>query len=106
MHLRDTTVEINHVEDMQNDYLYHSESAQGRWGLGVEQVTPERFDVSVNFREPGWDVAGVIRYWTFAERALAEARYLELQRLFEGFCEDVTMDEVMPRLPATERRNS
>lgn len=103
MHLRDTTMEANSAANMEQYYLYHSESSNGRWSLAVEQPTPESFSVSVLYKEPDWDVSGVIRYWVFGERAEAEARYLELQKLFEGLEETETLKSMPKRLPPTER---
>lgn len=103
MELRDTTVEANSGENMADYYLYHAQSADDRWALAVEQVRGDRFHVSVLVNEPGWDMFGVVRYWIFTDRAMAEARYLELQRLMAGVAEGATMQEVLPLLPTAER---
>ena len=83
MHLRDTTAETNAQGDMANYYLYHAESPQGLYGLAVEQVEADQYNVCVLFKEPGWDMYGVLRYWTYSDRAEAEANYLSLQKVFE-----------------------
>lgn len=103
MQLRDTTTEANSREDMQAYYLYHVESPHSRWAVAVEQVEPERFNVSVLYREPAWDVYGVIRYWGFRERSMAEARYLEAQRILGELDEEAGINEVVKALPADER---
>lgn len=103
MHLRDTTIEANKKEELDNYYLYHAESPQSIWGLAVEQVELDHYNVSVLFKEPDWDVFGVLRYWTVAERAEAEARYLELQKIFETLAEDVTLKTLQRALPEQER---
>ena len=103
MQLRDTTAEANNQENMANYYLYHSESANNAWGLAVEQVEADAFNVCVLYKEPDWDMYGVIRYWTFDDRAMAEARYLELQTLLRDVEESVGMKELLKTLPETER---
>jgi hypothetical protein len=103
MHLRDTTIEANNREEMANYYLYHAESPASTWGLAVEQVEADHFNVCVLFKEPAWDVFGVIRYWTVEDRAEAEARYLELQKIFETLDEGVTLKTLQRALPEEER---
>ena len=103
MLLRDNTMEANEREGMQTFYLYHVESPYGRWALGVEQPREGRFQVVVELREEGWDVAGAVRYWLYEDRAMAEARYLELQRLFEDLDEDAELSAIVAALPAIER---
>lgn len=104
MHLRDTTIEANNKENMANYYLYHAESPNSLYGLAVEQVEADLYNVNVLFKQPDWDVFGVLRYWSFDDRAVAEARYLELQKLFEGLEEDLDMKAVLKALPEEERR--
>ena len=103
MHLRDTTIEANTKENMANYDLDHAESPQSTYGLAVEQVESDQFNVCVLFKEPAWDVYGVLRYWTFDDRALAEARYLELQKAFETLDEGITMKALLRALPEEER---
>jgi hypothetical protein len=103
MNMRDTTVEANSGENMADYYLYHVQSEENRWALAVEQTRGDRFHVSVLMSEPGWDVFGAVRYWVFEERALAEARYLELQRLMADIDEQEDMKAVLAKLPAAER---
>lgn len=103
MLLRDNTQEANDREGMQAFYLYHVESPYGRWGLSVEHVQEGRYHVGVELREKDWDVAGMVRYWVYEERAMAEARYLELQRLFEDVDEETEMKAVLALLPEPER---
>jgi hypothetical protein len=103
MHLRDNTAEVNSQGDMANYYLYHSESPAGAYGVAVEQAEADVYNVSVLFKEPGWDMFGVLRYWTFGDRAEAEANYLSLQKAFEGIDEAAGMKEVLKALPEEQR---
>jgi hypothetical protein len=103
MKLRDTTVEANSGDDMADYYLYHAQSEGDRWAVAVEQMQIDRFHVSVLMKQPDWPVFGVLRYWVFPDRAMAEARYLELQRLLSAFAEDVAMKELMVKLPERDR---
>lgn len=103
MDLRDTTVEANSAPDMTAYYLYRMESPSGHWGLAVEQLELDRFSVAVTFQEPGWDVHGIARYWVYATRDLAEARFLELQRLFGGLDEALELRAMTALLPPEER---
>ena len=104
MHLRDTTEEANSKENMANYYLYHAEGPQGVYGLAVEQVEQEHYNVCVLFKEPGWDMYGVLRYWTFEDRAEAEASYLRLQNQFADIDEGIGMKALLRVLPEEERR--
>lgn len=104
MQMRDTTVEANNKADMADYYLYHSESEGSRWALAIEQPREDRYNVSVMYQEPGWDVFGVIRYWTYVDRAEAEARYLQLQGMFKELDEGISIKAVTRNLPATEPR--
>lgn len=104
MHMRDTTAEANTKAEMADYYIYHSESEASRWALAVEQPREGRFNVSVMYQEPGWDVFGVIRYWTYTDRAEAEARYLQLQGMFKDLDEGISIKAVTRNLPATEPR--
>jgi hypothetical protein len=101
--MRDTTMEANAKTNMAQYYLYHSESPASRWAIAVEQPTQETFNVSVLYREPDWDVFGTIRYWVFEDRVDAEARYLELQKLFRELAEDATIKAIVRQLPEEER---
>jgi hypothetical protein len=103
MELRDTTVEANSAPDMTAYYLYRMQSKQDRWGLAVEQLEADRFSVAVTYQEPGWPVHGVARYWVYATRDLAEARFLELQRLLGGEAEDQPLKALTAKLPPEER---
>jgi hypothetical protein len=103
MKLRDTTVEANSGEDMADYYLYFAQSAEDRWALAVEQMQLDRFHVSVLMKQADWPVFGVLRYWVFPDRAMAEARYLELQRLLADIAEDVPMKELLAKLPPRDR---
>lgn len=103
MELRDTTVEANSAPDMTAYYLYRMQSKADRWGLAVEQPETERFTVSVTYQEPGWDVHGIARYWVYATRDLAEARFLELQRLLGGLDEALELKAMTAALPEEER---
>lgn len=103
MLLRDNTMEANEREGMQTFYLYHVESPYSRWALGVEHVSEGRFQVVVELKEKEWDVAGAVRYWVFEDRAMAEARYLELQRLFEDLDEEAELKSILAVLPEVER---
>lgn len=105
MHLRDTTMEANNKENMANYYLYHSESPKGIYGLAVEQVEMDHFNVCVLFKDPAWgeDMFGVLRYWTFEDRAEAEAHYLNLQRVMADVDEDISMKAIQRVLPEEER---
>ena len=102
MDLRDTTVEANSAPDMTAYYLYRMESPTGRWGLAVEQLELDRFSVAVTYQEPGWDVHGIARYWVYATRDLAEARFLELQRLLGKLDEGQDLKAMVPHLPEEE----
>lgn len=102
MELRDTTVEANSAPDMTAYYLYRMQSKGDRWGLAVEQLETDRFSVAVTFQEPGWDVHGVARYWVYATRDLAEARFLELQRLLGKLDEDLDLKALTAELPEEE----
>lgn len=102
MELRDTTVEANSAAEMQNYYLYKMQSKADRWGIAVEQPETDRFTVAVTFQEPGWDVDGVARYWVYKTRDLAEAKFLELQRVLGGFEEDLALKELVKLLPPEE----
>ncbi|MFP5503266.1 MAG: hypothetical protein ACLGIN_12330 [Candidatus Sericytochromatia bacterium] len=102
MQMRDTTLDANSRAEMQNYYLYHAESPDARWAISVEQVVEGRFNVAVAYREPAWDVYGTIRYWVYDDRSLAEARYLELQRLFGDLDEAITMKALERNLPPVE----
>jgi hypothetical protein len=103
MHLRDTTMEANNKENMANYYLYHAESPQGVYGLAVEQVEADHFNVCVLFKEPAWDMYGVLRYWTFEDRAEAEAHYLNLQKVLADIDEGISMKAIQRVLPEEER---
>ena len=59
-------------------------------------------EVAVAYREPAWDVYGTIRYWVYDDRSLAEARYLELQRLFGDLDEAITMKALERNQPPVE----
>jgi hypothetical protein len=48
-------------------------------------------------------VHGVVRYWSFESRDLAEARYLELQRLLGEADEAADMRAMLALLPPVER---
>lgn len=103
MELKDTTAAANEAEDMSGYYLYHVSSPEGRWSVAVEQPENDRFNVAVLFRDPAWDLAGVLRYWNYGDRALAEARYLELQRILGGLPEETAMGDLVKALPPEER---
>lgn len=103
MNMRDTTVDANNRAEMADYYLYHVESPDARWAIAVEQATEARFNVSVMFREPGWDVYGTVRYWSYPERSMAEARYLQLQDLFKDLDEGITLKAMTRSLPEEER---
>lgn len=102
MDLRDTTVEANSAPDMTAYYLYRMMSTGDRWGLAVEHLEVDRFSVAVTYQEPGWDVHGVARYWVYATRDLAEARFLELQRLLGKLEESLDLKAMTPELPEEE----
>lgn len=102
MNMRDTTLEANERAEMQNFYLIHAESPDARWAVSIEQVTDDRFHVSVQYRDPAWDVYGTIRYWVAEDRAEAEARYLQLQGLFQEFDEGISVKTLLRRLPDEE----
>jgi hypothetical protein len=104
MHLRDTTIEANNKENMANYYLYHAESPANLYGLAVEQVEQDLYNVCVLYKEPDWDMYGVLRYWSFEDRAEAEARYLQLQTLFADVDEGISMKAIQRVLPEEERR--
>ncbi|MEB3196502.1 MAG: hypothetical protein VKP62_04790 [Candidatus Sericytochromatia bacterium] len=103
MDLTDTTVARNSEPDMAAYYLYRMESPARRWGLAVEQLREDRFHVAVTYAEPEWDVHGVVRYWSYETRDLAEARYLELQRVLGAVEESLEMKAILAVLPAVER---
>lgn len=84
-------------------YMYHLQSATDRWAIAVEQVRIDRFSVSVLYKEANWPDFGVIRYWTVDDRTMAEARYLELQRIFAGIDEGVGYKELARAIPPEER---
>jgi hypothetical protein len=104
MNLRDTTVEANSGENMADYYLYHIQSEENRWAIAVEQTRGDRFHVSVMVKQFGWDMYGVVRYWAFEERAMAEARYLELQRIFGELEEGIALEDLVKKLPPADRR--
>ena len=104
MILRDNTIEANSGENMADYYLYHVQSAEDRWAIAVEQTRADRFHVSVLVKQFGWDLFGVVRFWIFDERAMAEARYLELQRIFADLLEGVALEDLLKMLPEAERR--
>lgn len=104
MNLRDTTALANSKPDMAEYYLYHCESDTSRWAIAVEQPREDRYNVSVMYQEPGWDVFGVIRYWQYEDRPSAEARYLQLQNMFADLDEGITIKTLTRNLPATEPR--
>jgi hypothetical protein len=104
LNLRDTTLEANSGENMADYYLYHVQSEENRWALAVEQTRGDRFHVSVMVKQFGWDMYGVVRYWVFEERAMAEARYLELQRLLGELDEGIALEDLMKKLPPADRR--
>ncbi len=103
MELRDTTVEANSGPDMTAFYLYRMQSPTSRWGLAVEHPETDRFCVAVTFEEAGWDVYGTARYWMYPTRDLAEARFLELQRLLGGLDEGLDLRAMVAQLPPEER---
>ncbi|HEY9722627.1 MAG TPA: hypothetical protein V6D47_11465 [Oscillatoriaceae cyanobacterium] len=103
MELHDTTAAANEAEDMSGYYMYHVSSPASRWSVAVEQPEQDRFNVQVLFREPAWDLSGVLRYWTYSDRTLAEARYIELQRILGGLPEDSDMAAIVSALPPEER---
>ncbi|MDB5101984.1 MAG: hypothetical protein JWM80_6405 [Cyanobacteria bacterium RYN_339] len=104
MNLRDNTIDANSGENMADYYLYHFQSEQDRWALAVEQTAGNRFHVSVMVKQFGWDIHGVVRYWVFDERDMAEARLLELQGIFGGMEEGIALEDLIKKLPAAERR--
>lgn len=103
MDLKDTTVEANSAPDMTAYYLYRMESPAKRWGLAVEQLEHDRFSVAVTFQDDAWDMHGVARYWVFAARDEAEARFLELQRRLSELDEGLDLKAMNKQLPAQER---
>lgn len=103
MQLQDTTLERNAELEAETYYIYRLESPARRWGIAVEQLNPERFSVAVTYCEAAWDVHGVARYWAFDSRDLAEARYLELQRLLGNLDEEADLEAMLGALPAVER---
>lgn len=103
MELRDTTVEANSAPEMEHYYLYKMQSKGERWGLAVEQPELDRFTVAVTFKDPAWDIDGVARYWVYKTRDLAEARFLELQRVMGGLDEGLALEALVKQLPPEER---
>ncbi|MEB3330842.1 MAG: hypothetical protein VKQ33_16595 [Candidatus Sericytochromatia bacterium] len=103
MQLQDTTLERNAELEATAYYVYRLESPARRWGIAVEHLIADQFNVSVTYCEAGWDVHGVVRYWSFDSRDLAEARYLELQRLLGEADEASDMQAMLALLPPPER---
>jgi hypothetical protein len=103
MQLQDTTLDRNAELETSTYYIYRLESPSRRWGIAVEQVVADLFNVSVTYCEPDWDLHGVVRYWSFDSRDMAEARYLELQRLLGDADEATEMRALLATLPPTER---
>lgn len=104
MELRDTTVEANSGPEMEQYFLYKMQSKADRWGLAVEHPELERFTVAVTFQDAGWGLDGVARYWVFAARDEAEARFLELQRVLGALDEDLPLKELVAKLPEEDER--
>lgn len=104
MQLIDNTTEANATAEEGEAYLYHSTTGSGRWAIALEQTTATNYQVSVLFKAPDWAIGGVIRYWRFDDRALAEARYLELQTKLREIDEDLTIEAMLPKLPEPEQR--
>jgi hypothetical protein len=103
MKLRDTTEDANTREAPDNSYLHFAQSSNDKFAIAVEQPKSDSFNVAVLYKEPAWDLFGVIRYWVYAERVLAETRYLELQRIFDPLEESHDLKGVLAALPPQER---
>ena len=106
MDLADDTLAANSGPDMADYYMHHARAADGRWQLAVERANVGRFHVSVLLQDEGWDVAGTLRYWAFTDLALAEARFLELQRIFKELPDDAIMRAVLSALPPADKRGT
>lgn len=105
MQLIDDTIEANATAEEGEAYLYHAKTASGRWAIALEQTSATHYQVSVLFRAPDWALGGVIRYWRFEDRALAEARYLELQTRLRDLDEALDIEGLLPALPGAEHRS-
>ncbi len=103
MELRDTTLAVNQAPRDDNNYLYHLESANGRWAIAIEHFREAHFNVCVMYRDPDWDLHGVIRYWKCSARDMAEARFLALQNLFANLDADLALTDMLRHLPPEER---
>lgn len=103
MELEETTAARNAEPEMESYYLHRLESPSRRWGLAVEQVKSDNFSVSVTYMEPDWPVYGVARHWSYESRDVAEALYLQLQKLLADVDEQTDLRGVTALLPQAER---
>jgi hypothetical protein len=103
MELEETTAARNAEPEMESYYLHRLESPSRRWGLAVEQIKADNFSVSVTYMEPNWPVHGVARHWSYESRDVAEALYLQLQKLLADVDEQLDLRGVTALLPPPER---
>ncbi len=103
MELKDNTAETNKNGTDGLVYIHHRQSVGGRHAIAIELVQDDHYNVVAMMREPGWPDFGVLRYWGYEDRQMAEAQYLLLQGLLAPLDEAVAMKELLAILPAPER---